>query len=48
MADKRKLRRIGVSFSSETGTVDDWKIMECQVEAMSINSFLIVIGMRVR
>ncbi len=24
-ADKRKLYRIGVSFSSETGTVDDWK-----------------------
>ena len=25
--DKRKLYRIGVSFSSETGTVDDWKVI---------------------
>lgn len=25
-ADKRKIYKIGVSFSSETGTVDDWKI----------------------
>ena len=27
-ADERKLYRIGVSFSSETGTVSDWKVME--------------------
>lgn len=26
LADKRQLFRIGVSFSSETGTVDDWKV----------------------
>jgi hypothetical protein len=26
-ADKRQLFRIGVSFSSETGTVDDWKVL---------------------
>ena len=26
LADKRKLYRIGVSFSSATGTVDDWKV----------------------
>ena len=26
--DPRKLYRIGVSFSSETGTVDDWKVAE--------------------
>ena len=27
-ADKRKLFKAGVVFSSETGTVDDWKVME--------------------
>ena len=27
-ADERKLYRIGVSFSSETGTVSDWKVVE--------------------
>lgn len=27
LADKRQLFRIGVSFSSETGTVDDWKVL---------------------
>ena len=27
LADKRRLFRIGVSFSSETGTVDDWKVI---------------------
>ena len=27
-ADGRKLYRIGVSFSSETGTVEDWKVAE--------------------
>lgn len=27
-ADPRKLYRIGVNFSSETGTVDDWKVSE--------------------
>ena len=27
-ADERKLYRIGVSFSSETGTVNDWKVVE--------------------
>ena len=27
-ADHRKLYRIGVSFSSETGTVEDWKVAE--------------------
>ena len=27
-ADERKLYRIGVSFSSETGTVSDWKVEE--------------------
>ena len=26
LADKRKLYRIGVSFSSETGTVEEWKL----------------------
>ena len=26
--DSRKLYRIGVSFSSETGTVEDWKMVE--------------------
>ena len=26
-ADKRKLYRIGVSFSSETGTIDEWEII---------------------
>ena len=26
-ADKRKVCRIGVSFSSETGTIDDWKVI---------------------
>ncbi|MBQ8672478.1 MAG: PD-(D/E)XK nuclease domain-containing protein, partial [Bacteroides sp.] len=26
-ADSRKLYKIGVSFSSETGTVDDWKMV---------------------
>ena len=26
-ADKRKLFKVGVVFSSETGTVDDWKVM---------------------
>jgi len=28
MADKRKLYKIGVNFSSETGTIDDWKVVE--------------------
>lgn len=28
LGDSRKLYRIGVSFSSETGTVDDWKTAE--------------------
>lgn len=28
LADKRKLYRIGVSFSSETGTVEDWEVRE--------------------
>ena len=28
LADKRKLYRIGVSFSSETGTVDGWKVLQ--------------------
>ena len=27
-ADKRKVFKIGVSFSSETGTVDDWQMIE--------------------
>ena len=27
-ADKRKLFKIGVNFSSETGIVDDWKAIE--------------------
>ena len=27
-ADARKLYRIGVSFSSESGTVSDWKVVE--------------------
>ena len=27
-ADKRKLFKVGVVFSSETGTVDDWKVIE--------------------
>ena len=27
LADKRKLFRVGVSFSSETGTVDGWKVL---------------------
>ena len=27
-SDRRKLFKIGVSFSSETGTVDDWKVTE--------------------
>ena len=27
LADKRKLYRIGVSYSSETGTVEDWKVI---------------------
>jgi hypothetical protein len=27
-ADERKLYRIGVSFSSEAGTVSDWKVVE--------------------
>ena len=27
-ADKRKLFKVGVVFSSETGTVDDWKVMK--------------------
>ena len=27
-ADKRKVYKIGVSFSSETGTVEDWKVEE--------------------
>ena len=26
-ADKRKLFRIGVNFSSETGTINDWKLI---------------------
>ncbi len=26
--DNRRLHRVGVSFSSETGTVDDWKVVE--------------------
>ena len=26
-SDDRKLYKIGVSFSSETGTVDDWKVI---------------------
>ena len=26
--DNRRLHRVGVSFSSETGTVDDWKVIE--------------------
>ena len=26
-ADKRKLYRIGVNFSSETGTIDDWQVV---------------------
>lgn len=26
--DERKLYKIGCSFSSETGTVEDWKVME--------------------
>lgn len=29
-SDSRKLYKIGVSFSSETGTVGDWKIAESQ------------------
>lgn len=24
-ADKRKIHKVGVSFSSKTGTIDDWK-----------------------
>ena len=28
LADKRKLYKVGVVFSSETGTVSDWKIKE--------------------
>ena len=27
-ADKRKIYRIGVNFSSETGTLDDWQVEE--------------------
>ena len=27
-SDDRKLYKIGVSFSSETGTVDDWKVID--------------------
>ena len=27
LADNRKLYRIGVSYSSETGTVEDWKVV---------------------
>ena len=27
-ADKRRLYKIGVSFSSDTGTIDDWKVLE--------------------
>lgn len=27
LADKRKVECIGVSFSSETGTIEDWKVM---------------------
>ena len=27
-ADRRKLFKVGISFSSETGTVDDWKVVE--------------------
>ena len=27
VADKRKLYKIGVNFSSETGTIDDWKLI---------------------
>ena len=27
-ADLRKLYKIGLSFSSETGTVGDWKVVE--------------------
>ena len=26
--DRRQLHRVGVSFSSETGTVDDWEVIE--------------------
>ncbi len=28
LKDNRHLHRVGVSFSSETGTVDDWKVVE--------------------
>ena len=28
LEDERRLYRIGVSFSSETGTVSDWKVVE--------------------
>ena len=28
LADKRKLYKVGVSFSSESGTVDGWMIKE--------------------
>jgi len=27
-ADKRRLYKIGVSFSSDAGTIDDWKVLE--------------------
>ena len=27
-ADKRTLYKIGCSFSSETGTIEDWKVVE--------------------
>jgi hypothetical protein len=27
LSDKRKLYKVGVNFSSESGTVDDWKVI---------------------
>ena len=43
MADKCKLRRIGVSFSSETGTVDDWKVMEFRWKLCLLTHFLLLL-----